>query len=222
MGNTVSVLSVSPPSSLGIPLSHLREFIDHNGGRENFQNLTTLDVCQQFIIPMTSSSPSSYCSFVHYHSSLSEHDDPSPTYSKIQQAKVFISHPWSSLFLEVVNILFSYFTPLIGSGSYSSFDEIIIWMDLFSINQHETLEDVFSTDWIALYSSLLSSFTHSLLVMTDWDEMIPFTRTWCLFELFLTFTNQHLSFDIAMPPLPPHELNSSKISFLIHNLKSKG
>ena len=45
----------------GLPLSYCRELIDTNGGESAFEGLTTDDVKELFIVPMTRASHLSLC-----------------------------------------------------------------------------------------------------------------------------------------------------------------
>ena len=106
--------SVFPKS--GVKLSYIEEFFTACGGRDKLEGLTTTEVCDQYIKPLTEQSKSSYCD-------LLKHQN----HGAVGQATVFISHAWRYKFLNVVSALL-----------YHLRDEPdkVIWFDLFSNNQH--------------------------------------------------------------------------------------
>ena len=80
-------------------------------------NMTTTDVCDKFLKPITSEKKQSYCEY------LQERNSPD-----VGEASVFISHAWKYTFVEVVDALEHHF---------SNEPDIFIWFDLFSNNQHK-------------------------------------------------------------------------------------
>ena len=84
--------------SLGVKLVHLRRFVENCGGRQELQGLTTTDVRDNFIIPMTLVENNSYCEML---------QSTSP--EEVGEANVFVSHAWKYTFLEVVDLLENYF-----------------------------------------------------------------------------------------------------------------
>ena len=106
----------------GIRLSFLQTFIDiYCGGREKLQGLTTTFVIDKFIKPQTLLWQQSFCDMLESQG-YEDHG------FCIAKAQVFISHAWQYIFLDVVDALQFHFidTP-----------DIVIWFDLFSINQHK-------------------------------------------------------------------------------------
>jgi hypothetical protein len=112
-----------PFPTLGVKLSVFFKFIEDNGGKDAFlkkpfvkEPLTTTDVCNKFLKPITSEKQQSYCEYLQ--------DQNSPD---VGEATVFISHAWKYIFAEVVDALEHHFL--------SSQPDIYIWFDLFSNNQ---------------------------------------------------------------------------------------
>jgi tetratricopeptide (TPR) repeat protein len=106
---------------------------------------------------------------------------------KVGIATVFISHAWLFKFLDVVNALEYYFR--------NSMDTIV-WFDLFSNNQHIAVDLNFDW-WCNTFRSAIQDFGSTLMILAPYDNPIPLTRGWCIFELYCTFITQS-SFQVAM------------------------
>lgn len=102
-------------------------------------------------------------------------------------AIVFISHAWYYLFLDVVDALEYHFREQ---------PDIVIWFDLFSNNQHKTI-DLDLDWWCNTFKSAIKSFGHTVMVLTPWDNPIPLQRGWCIFELYCTAETNSV-FEVAM------------------------
>jgi len=72
----------------------------------------------------------------------------------------------------------------------------VIWFDLFSNNQHKAIDLDFDY-WSTTFQSAIQSFGHTVMVFAPWDDPIPLTRAWCLWELYCTVQTSS-RFDIAM------------------------
>eukprot|EP01037_Dinobryon_pediforme_P026157 gene26157-28578_t len=74
--------------------------------------------------------------------------------------------------------------------------DVIIWFDLFSVNQH--IEQDLNYDWWSTsFKSAIKQFGRTVMVLAPWHDPIPFTRGWCLFELYCTIVTKS-RFEIAM------------------------
>lgn len=111
--------------TIGIKLSYLNDFINICGGRKAFEGLKTEDVKYNFILPLTSKKKTSFCDML---------KDVNQG-NQIGEANVFISHAWQCNFLEIVDIILEYFR------EESKSNEIIIWFDIFSVNQNTTIKN---------------------------------------------------------------------------------
>ena len=171
---------------LGVHVSFLSDFVMAFGGEEALCGLTTADVCEQFIKPVTEQHSTSYCAMMEQN----DRDDA------VGKAEVLISHAWSSLFLDVVAAIQHHFHDA---------PETVIWFDLFSINQHETMHDQADVSWYTTsFMDAIVHFDHTVLIIDAWptsreDKVKALTRTWCLWELACTFAFGCL-FEIALPP----------------------
>lgn len=92
---------------------------------------------------------------------------------------IFISHAWKYQFLDVVNAITTYFdhkTSLRGSvqsvtvGTRGEDDEdVIVWFDLFSNNQHKAIELEFDY-WATTFRSAIQSFGSTVMVFSPWND----------------------------------------------------
>jgi tetratricopeptide (TPR) repeat protein len=105
----------------------------------------------------------------------------------VGEAKVFISHAWKYEFLDVVDALMYHF---------KDEADIIVWFDLFSNNQHKAVDLTFDW-WCNTFKSAIQQFGRTVMVLAPWDDPIPLTRGWCLFELYCT-ADTGSDFEVAM------------------------
>ena len=95
----------------GVKLCAVDEFIQRAGGEAKLLDLTTTDVCNQFLKPLTSESKGSYCDV------LKQENSPD-----VGVAHLFISHAWKYKFLDVVDAI---------KHHLKDDKDTIIWFDLF-------------------------------------------------------------------------------------------
>ena len=198
----------------GIKLNHLEKFILNCGGREILENKTTTEVRDEFIIPMTLWDENSYCEMIKQLKDENEREED------VGEANVFISHAWSYKFLEVVDLLLQYFNNNdndnndndTNNNNNNNKEEIIIWFDIFSVNQHNNSNQQVSDDyWYDTFRNAIKKFGRTVMVLSPWNDPVPLTRAWCLWELYCTvITNS--TFEIAMT-------NESKQQFIQDMLK---
>ena len=160
----------------GVAVSFLKDFIALHGDRGSFQDLTTTQVCNEILKPAMAVNQTSYCEYME-----------AQNHPKVGIATVFISHAWSFKFLDVVNALEYYFR--------NSMDTIV-WFDLFSNNQHKAVDLNFDW-WCNTFRSAIQDFGSTLMILAPYDNPIPLTRGWCIFELYCTFIT-HSNFQVAM------------------------
>ncbi|GFH47150.1 hypothetical protein CTEN210_03625 [Chaetoceros tenuissimus] len=171
----------TPFPSRGIRLSYLlNEFVEECGGREALTLLTTKEVCDSFVKPSTKQQQCSYCDLISEKSSSTEMD-------AIGDAAVFISHAWKYKFLDVIDALENHF-------KYEP--DKMIWMDLFSYNQH-TFPSC-SKEWFATtLKDAIGQFGHTVMVMAPGKNIYPYERTWCAYEAYCA-SEAGAKFEIAM------------------------
>eukprot|EP01041_Mallomonas_annulata_P004501 gene4501-8953_t len=167
-----------PFPKIGVRISVFREFITDCGGESELMNLSTTEVCERFLKPLTYADGASYCEYYRRYGADSQN---------VSDASVFISHAWKYNFMEVVTTLESHFqnTP-----------DIYIWFDLFSNNQHAGPSLDF-TWWSTTFKSAIAQFHYTVMVLSPWHDPIPLTRAWCLFELYCTAETES-RFEIAI------------------------
>ena len=149
----------------GIKLSSLEIFINECGGRSVLDGLSTTDVNNLFQKPLTIHMKSSYCDYL-----------KTIDVNSVGEAQVFISHAWKYKFLDVVDTMRYHFRDN---------PHIIIWFDLFSNNQHGA-PDLDFYWWSTTFKSAIVKFNYTVMILSPWNNPIPLTRAWCLFEIYCT------------------------------------
>ncbi|KAJ3042896.1 Kinesin light chain 3 [Rhizophlyctis rosea] len=182
LGGNQKVSLKSAPAATGVPLigvgvSYLNTFIKECGGRNKLHNLTTAQVCEQFVKPRTSLSKP----LVHYLENRKQQG----------RAKWFISHTWQYKFLDLVDAITAFFKEKQNLTA-------IIWLDLFSLPQHQrrTIEAA----WLKkVFTDAISAMGNVVMVFTHWNQPVTLTRAWCVFELYACSSTPS-TFNIALPP----------------------
>jgi hypothetical protein len=161
----------------GVALPYLEECIAQCGGRDALDGLTTTEMCEKFVKPVTARFKCSLLDLMR--------EAKHPHFRA--QADVFISHAWKFRFLDVVSALQHHFRDR---------PDIVIWFDLFSNNQHRASELPFEW-WSTTFREAIQSFGYTVLVLAPWNDPIPLKRAWCLFEIYQTVSTGS-KFEIAM------------------------
>jgi len=183
-----------PFENRGVRMSVFEAFINTHSGKEYecqkdyfdaskgsvkkpFNEMTTTDVCSILLKPIVTAEKSSYVDY------LVKHKDP----AVVSKAQVFISHAWKYKFNSLVNALRNHFKDQ---------PDIFIWFDLFSNNQIEAPNLDFHW-WSGTFRKAIEDFGYVVMVCSPWKDPIPFTRAWCLFEMYIAkITNS--KFEVAM------------------------
>jgi tetratricopeptide (TPR) repeat protein len=151
---------------LGVRVRFLEEFINAcTGGREGIADFTTTAICERIVKPFTEPYKLSFCDLLHQ----SGHPG-------IGQATVFISHAWKYKFVDVVDALQRKFADALDT---------VVWFDVFSVNQHTTSQRDFGW-WSGTFQERIRQFGHTVMVLSPWQDPVPLTRAWCLWELYCT------------------------------------
>ncbi|KAH9074469.1 hypothetical protein Ae201684P_022276 [Aphanomyces euteiches] len=179
-------------SPLGLTFRFFKRFIEIHGGRQAFENLTTGDVCTQYLLPYTASTKMS----------MVEHVRQQPDgHLYVKPATWFVSHAWSYLYLDVVDALDDFFQ------ENGLDDAVAVWFCTFCNNQHEIQDQVYDFDhWFGIFRSSLRSVGNVVMVMSPWNDPTTLRRTWCVFEVYASVV-ENARFEIAMG-------RSQKASFL--------
>jgi hypothetical protein len=189
----------------GVTVAFLGELVNLcPGGRAALETekTTTNDVCEKFIKPTTAPYKLSFCDL------LRQLRHPAVSY-----ANVFISHAWKYAFVDVVDALTLHFADALDT---------IVWFDCLSVNQHRSNEKDF-TWWSSTFQDTIRQFGHTVMVLSPWQDPIPLTRAWCLWELYSTHVTRS-KFEVA---LSKEEVNKFYADMFedaignIDNMKSK-
>jgi hypothetical protein len=163
----------------GLTLKEILKFIEKNGGKERFKDMTTTQVCDEVLKVATKDHQCSYCELLLLEdvdsdgdASITNHHQrsigidyvanvrrkESKKDGSVGKAEVFVSHAWKYKFLDVVSALEYHFkdTP-----------DIIIWFDLFSNNQHGTGELPFEW-WATTFKSAIQEMGRTVMVLAPW------------------------------------------------------
>jgi hypothetical protein len=153
----------------GVHLSYLTEFVSY--GTDLLKNKPTSSVVN-IIKDLTSDHKTSLIEF------LVEQDNPS-----VGIAEIYICHCWKMKFTDLVEILQDFF-----EGK-----DPIIWLDIFSINQHVPL--TITSEWLLeVMKPIIGRIHHTVMVFPFWKKFsadystapLPLGRSWCLWELYCT------------------------------------
>jgi len=169
-------------SILGISLQGIENFIEKIEKDEKLSlQDKTIEEVQTFILSLTNDTSTSFCENFHHQKTFD-----------IQQANVFVSYAWKYKFFNVVNTLKEYCRLHNNSGT------IYFWFDLFSISQHKTAtqRNMGTKSWAEGFKQSIENIGHTLLIL-EWNNPIPFTRMWCIWELACSTRNK-IPLDVAM------------------------
>ena len=172
-----------PFPQLGITMSAIDVFIEAVGGVSKLDGMTTTDVCVNYIVPMTKDLSCSYCDQIKKKATNPNTDDG------VDVANVFVSHAWKYNFLNVVETLRQ-------AQNDEPKRKFYFWFDLFSNNQHDTSNIPYEW-WEGTFKLAIRRIGKTILIIHPWNNPIPLTRAWCLFEIFCSVDSRS-EFDIAM------------------------
>ena len=140
-----------------------------------FELMTTNDACFGIVKPATEHVKTSYAEML-------SNTEP----GEVNEATVFVSHAWKFTFVNVVDAL--------SSLSENAF----VWFDVFTVNQHASLQ-VPPDWWFTTFKEAVASIGHTVLVLMPWDDPIPLTRAWCIWEILSTIDDGKAKLEICLP-----------------------
>ncbi|KAJ3238503.1 Kinesin light chain 3 [Chytriomyces hyalinus] len=163
--------TIDPLSILGLPFSHFHTLINQWGGHEALARMSTSQVCEKYVKPMTRDGGKSLCE---------TYAESCNTERQILPAKAdwFVSHSWGSGFLDAVEALQDFFT-----DKKLDFDTTIVWFDLFSNPQHNTSAKPFEW-WKTTFMEAVKDIGNVVMILQPWQDPVPLKRTWCVYELY--------------------------------------
>ena len=208
----------------GIRLSYLlTEFIRKNGGRPAFEGLTTLNVCDQFVKPVTKNDHCSYVTYLKRQQQQQLQQQQSGKDEESLSTNTHLSSATMNSFRSTHSVNSSSTkrganqSAVVGKAevfishawSYRFLDvidalnnhfrdkpDIIIWFDNFSVNQHE-VENFDFNWWSTVFKNAIKDFGHTVMIFAPWYNPVPLTRAWCLWELYCTADTKS-KFEVAM------------------------
>jgi hypothetical protein len=139
-----------------------------------FEALTTAQVVERVIKPLTASAQ---CSYVAWLGAACD----SRGYPLVAPATVFISHAWLNPFSALAAAIFG----KLGGDELADAHEVYLWNDIFVSCQHRT-EELPQAWWTDAFSHAIRSIGRTLLVLQPWSDPIPLKRAWCLWEIYST------------------------------------
>jgi tetratricopeptide (TPR) repeat protein len=93
-------------------------------------------------------------------------------------ADTFVSYVWTYSWQDLMDAL-----------SEDPDDERFVWMDVLSVNQHETQSAVQST-WMETFASVIKEIGKAELVIMPWKSPTSLKRCWCTFEYYFMIENR--------------------------------
>ncbi|KAK3245136.1 hypothetical protein CYMTET_45279 [Cymbomonas tetramitiformis] len=151
---------------LGITLGELQRFVTEIQEQLR-QGWSTADVCEHVVKPITADAKCSYVQLV------------AARGGRVGTATVFVSHAWRYTFAEFAEAV------LTLQCTEERPEEVFVWIDVFSVNQHKSDERDF-TWWSTTFKETVRDIGRTLVVLAPFHDPVPLTRAWCLFEIFCT------------------------------------
>lgn len=178
-------------------LQRIRDIVVDRGD----SGMTTSDVCEHYVKNWTRDYSASLSNSLLRGHSVVPHPIIGLTYDQAisKQATVFTSHAWKFNFCSFVACLEDYVNThddITDTGS--SF-----WFDLVVNDQWNAPNRTFEW-WCTIFKTTVGTIGHTLLILSPWDNPIPLTRAWCLWEIHTTKLSGS-KFSIAIPPEEQHK-----------------
>lgn len=109
-----------------------------------------------------------------------------------EKAEYFVSHAWSYRFLNLIDALENH-------RRKDKKKDLFVWIDLFVVNQHNAANQEYDFEWWQnTFHQGINEMGHTLLVLSPWDNPIPLTRCWCIWEIYGAIKYDSSRFEICM------------------------
>ena len=105
----------------------------------------------------------------------------------------FLSHAWLYKILNVVAAL-QLFVDCLPEDEPEPF----FWFDTFAIDEHAS-QDRPQEWWSTTFKKAIEMMGHTVMMLSPWDAPQPLTRSWCLWELYCTYS-AHIPFSVCLGP----------------------
>jgi hypothetical protein len=139
-----------------------------------FEALTTAQVVERVIKPLTEASQSSYVQW------LGDARD-AHGHKLVDTATVFVSHAWLNPFRDLAAAI----QGKLGGEEVVDAHAVYLWNDIFVSCQHRT-EELPQAWWTDAFSHAIRAVGRTLLVLQPWNDPVPLKRAWCLWEIYST------------------------------------
>jgi len=182
----------------GVSINGLRVIMRHiqNDRTEAGRMDWTTEQVNEFVIKEWTKDDK--CSLV-YLFSQKHKDEPFPAlgtkYADMFHSKAnrFVSHAWRCKFSDLITTLDQYCerertsSPMLPSGLPDD-EPIYFWFDLLLNSQWSNDENKSKPfDWWSRnFQNSIKEIGHTLVVLSPWENPIPLTRSWCLWEIYCT------------------------------------
>jgi hypothetical protein len=173
--------------------------------------LTTKDVCEELIKPLTRTHE---CSFVDM---CGRHGKETALGSRIDKAEVFVSHAWKYSFAGTVDALQLWFETTrrrrhlsadqgspagarktSESSSINDTARCFVWFDICTVNQHAGAQSNFPEGFFFNeFREGIQSIGCTVLILRPMLQPVALTRSWCCWEIFCTI-DADLQFETAL------------------------
>ena len=94
----------------------------------------------------------------------------------------FVSHWWGHPFERTVQALDNFAKFVYKKIGKKSPDDVVFWVCLFAVNQHQAKEEVGSTPEEGPFNAGLAHARHGAVMVLD-ERAMPLERIWCLYEV---------------------------------------
>lgn len=157
---------------------------------------TTTDVSDKLVKPWTDELKCSFAEMMEKKHSVLPHPDLGMTYDECftSNARVFVSHAWRYEFSCLVEAVETFFIDeLVVTGENAGCLQshrltavnTSLWIDLF-VNDQWNAPSLPYEWWSGTFLSAIGEIGHTMLVLSPWNDPIPLTRAWCLWEILCT------------------------------------
>jgi ankyrin repeat protein len=194
VGSRVQVQSVNDPS--GRPLIYPAKILQLNCNQQGdviscdveYVELTTDEFKWGVVVPLTKNAGCCFAELlqervkqIKIHSPTTKIPENLGRKKLVSEATHFVSHAWKYKFADVVSALTSYHLGLSPSEQRNAY----YWFDVLTVDQNMQNNPP-SEWWSSVFRDAIAKFGQVLLVLSPAKNPIPFTRSWCLWELWST------------------------------------
>ena len=95
----------------------------------------------------------------------------------------FVSHFWGHLFSKTLRALRLWADENYRKAHIEQSQSVVFWVCLFALNQHEVAEEVGDKPMQGPFNAALAQAEYGAVLVLD-EQINPFKRIWCLFEVF--------------------------------------